>query len=450
MDVSDLVAAGPARQVAALDAGEVSARELVDATLARIAERDPSWNAFVDVDPADARAAADAVDTRRAAGARGPLLGVPVAVKDDTDVAGWRTGLGTRASTRVPTRDDETVRRLRGAGAVVVGKTTLPELAVYGFTESEATGVTRNPHHRGHTSGGSSGGSAAAVAGGLVGLATASDGAGSIRIPAACCGLPGFKPTPGRVPTPPVWHGLSTQGCLTRHLADAATYLDTVGDFDTSLADALRDGTGPLRVGVDLRPFPASAPRPADRAVADAVRAAADRLSDLGHDVRDVRVRWGLAAQAFTVRYLGGIHESAAGVEHPVRLEPRTRQVAALGAPVTAAAVARAREQGRRLGERLLDDLGVDVLLTPTMGGPAPEVGRWEGRGGLSTTLSMGRFYAWTPGWNHTGQPAVSLPWGRTTDGLPLAVQLVAAPGDDARLMAVAGSIEADGAVPLD
>ncbi|MDO9379213.1 MAG: amidase family protein [Nocardioidaceae bacterium] len=450
MDLPDLVAAGPARQVAALDAGDVGVRELVDATLARIAERDPSWNAFVGVDAAGAREAADAVDARRAAGERGPLLGVPVAVKDDTDVAGRRTGLGSRASTRVASVDDETVRRLRVAGAVLVGKTTLPELAVYGFTESEATGVSRNPHHRDRTPGGSSGGSAAAVAGGLVGLATASDGAGSIRIPAACCGLPGFKPTPGRVPTPPVWHGLSTQGCLTRRLADAATYLDVVGDFDDSLAGALRSGTGPLRIGVDLQPFPASWPRPADPEVAGAVRAAADRLAALGHDVRDVRVRWGAAAQAFSVRYLGGIHESAHAVEEPGRLERRTRQVAALGAPLPPPVVRRAVEQGRRLGLHLLDDLGVDVLLTPTMGGTAPPVGRWDGRGGLATTLSMGRFYGWTPGWNHTGQPAVSLPWGRATDGLPLAVQLVGAPGDDARLMAVAGSIEDEGAVPLD
>src|SRR4051794_35891198 len=185
MDAAGLVFAGVARQAEMVAAGEISPRDLVEASLERIERLDPRLNAFRVVFADQARAEADALgdpDGR-------PLYGVPVAIKDDQDVAGEPTCFGTNVITQPAAADSEIVRRLRAAGAIVIGKTNVPELTIWPWTESDAFGVTRNPWDATRTPGGSSGGTAAAVAAGLVGFGTASDGLGSIRIPAACCGL---------------------------------------------------------------------------------------------------------------------------------------------------------------------------------------------------------------------------------------------------------------------
>ena len=430
----------------ALGRGEVSSAELTARALARAHAEQPRLDAFVSIDDAAATAAAREADRRRAAGDSGDLLGVPIVVKDDLDVAGRVTGWGGSAFTRPAPADSPMADALARAGAVVIGRTTLPELAACGFTESVAHGATRNPHALAHTPGGSSGGTAAAVAAGVVAAGTASDGAGSIRIPAACCGLPGFKPTTGTMPSPAAgggegWHGLATQGCLTRTVAEAACFLDAVGTFPTPLLPATNAEPAPLRIGVDVTPFPMAPPLALDPHVGGAVRRVADLLADLGHHVRPVRVRPGLAALAANARFLRSLADSAAAADEPSRLERRSAGMARVGSLVPAALLGPARAQGARWGARVLADAGVDVLLTPTMRGTAPEVGRWAGQGGLATLLSMGRFYAHTPAWNHTGQPAVSLPAG-TAGGLPLAVQLVAGRGEDARLVALAATVE--------
>jgi len=442
MHNEDVVAAGPSRQLELLAEGRITSRELTEATLAAAHAANADLNAFVAIDDTGALAAADEADRRRAAGESAPMLGVPIAIKDDTDMSGRVTGWGSSALVRPAEHDADIVARIRVVGMVPIGKTTLPELAICGFTESETYGVTRNPHDHDYTPGGSSGGSAAAVAAGGVGIATGTDGAGSIRIPAACCGLVGFKPTHGTMPSSGGWHGLSTQGCLTRRVVDSALYLDTFGDFETPLVEAA--GTDPefLRIGVDLRPFPASVPLALDSRVAEAVAETAILLRGLGHDVRDVKVGYGTAAQAMTVRYLAGIRDAARVTDEPSRLERRTRQIAMLGRPLGSKVISRAQAAGQRFGSDLLVRMGVDILLTPTMSGPAVRVGRWAGKSGLATVLSMGRYYAYTPAWNHTGQPAVSLPAGFTDTNLPLAVQFIAAPGDDARLMSLAGQVE--------
>jgi amidase len=210
VDAEELAFAGIARQAKLIRAGEISSRELVDLYLERIERLNPRLNAFTDVLGETARAEADAADERRASGEEAPLLGVPVAIKDIVDVEGIVTQFGTRAFDAPATADGEMVKRLRRAGAVILAKTTLPELAICGFTESEGWGVTRNPWNPERSPGGSSGGSGAAVAAGLVGGASASDGGGSIRIPAAFCGLFGLKPQRGRVPLEPPdhWNGM--------------------------------------------------------------------------------------------------------------------------------------------------------------------------------------------------------------------------------------------------
>src|SRR3954454_2563456 len=240
MDDTELAFAGAARQARLISDGEVSARELVDAVLARIERLDPVLNAYRSVYTERARAEADRVDAGRAGaggadapGAR-PLLGVPVAIKDDADVAGDITAFGTAAYGPPRRRDSDVVARLRAAGAIVIGKTNVPELTQWPFTESLTFGATRNPWALDRTPGGSSGGSGAAVAAGLCGVALGSDGAGSIRIPAAFCGLFGLKPDRARISLGPdkteAWHGLSVFGPLARHVADAALFLDVTAD----------------------------------------------------------------------------------------------------------------------------------------------------------------------------------------------------------------------------
>ena len=236
MDAIELAFAGAARQARLVADGTVSSRELVGAVLDRIDRLNPVLNAFRAVYAESALTQAGRADARRSAGEGGdaPLLGVPVAIKDDADVAGDVTTWGTAAHGPPALQDSHVVARLRAAGAIVVGRTNVPELMQWPFTETLTFGATRNPWALDRTPGGSSGGSGAAVAAGLCGVAQGSDGAGSIRIPAAFCGLFGLKPTRGRIPLGPAnadaWHGLSVFGPLARTVADAALFLDVTAD----------------------------------------------------------------------------------------------------------------------------------------------------------------------------------------------------------------------------
>ncbi|WP_187271790.1 amidase [Aeromicrobium terrae] len=440
--MSEILAAGPTQQAALLRAKELSSRDLTVATLAAVERENARLNAVVELLADEAFDAAAEADRRRAEGEDGPLLGVPIAIKNDLDVEGHVTARGSRSISTVASADTELVAAIRAAGMVPVATTTLPELAIYGFTESDAFGITRNPHHLDHTPGGSSGGSAALVASGAVSIATASDGAGSIRIPAACCGLVGFKPTHGTMPSSGGWHGLSTQGGLAARVADSALFLDTFGHFDGPLVDAAARDPEPLRIGVSTSASAATRALPLDPAVKQAMDHAAAKLSDAGHDVTDVTIPYGLDAKQLTVRYLAGIRDSTLTVDDPEKLERRTRQVARLARVFGPRAVTRAIRAGERWGSTVHDDLGVDVLLTPVMSGPALPVGHFDGKGGLRLVLAMNSFYPYTAQWNHAGTPAVSMPVGRTPDGLPLAVQLIARRGDDVRLISLAGQLE--------
>src|SRR6188472_2414254 len=227
----DLAFAGAAKQAEMVRAGEVSPTELVHLCLERIARIDPQLNAFRKVFAEKALLEAEQAEARLKAGDERPLLGVPVAIKDEVDVAGEINTHGTDGFTEPAREDSEMVRRLREAGAIVVGLTLLPELAICGFTESATYGVTRNPWNPQRTPAGSSGGSGAAVAAGLVPIASAGDGAGSIRLPAASCGLFGLKPSRGRASLAPElegWGGLAVLGCLSRNVLDTALWLDVV------------------------------------------------------------------------------------------------------------------------------------------------------------------------------------------------------------------------------
>ena len=442
MTPAEAVATGPTRQGELLASGALTSRRLTEATLDAIERQNPAIMAVVAVYADEALAAADEADRRRAAGETGAMLGIPIAVKDDLDIGGKVTGRGSRSMLRPASQDSELVAAMRAAGMVIVAKSALPELAIFGFTESEAHGITRNPHHLAHTPGGSSGGSAALVAAGAVGIATASDGAGSIRIPAACCGLVGFKPTQGTMPSSGGWHDLSTQGCLAATVADSALFLEKFGTFAESLVDAAASDPAPLRIGMSFSASAATKALPLDPRVRAALEEAAETFRAAGHTVTEVDIPYTLGSRALAVRYLAGIRDGADGADDPSRLEKRTKGIARLGRPFGRRSVEWAKRQGRSWGGQVHATVGVDILLTPMMSGPAVEVERWRGKGAVATLLSMNAVYPYTAQWNHAGLPAVSMPAGVTADRLPLAVQLIGRHGEDARLMSLAGQLE--------
>jgi amidase len=460
VEAEELAYAGIARQAELLRDREISSRELVELYLARIERLDPRLNSFRVVLAERARDEADEADRRLAAGEAAPLLGVPIALKDNVDVAGELTGMGTAGWDEPATADAPHYRRLREAGAVLLGKTNLSDLAIWPFTETEPWGETRNPWDVSRSPGGSSGGSGSAVAAGLVGAASASDGGGSIRIPATNCGLFGLKPQRGRIsmmPDPEHWLGLSVAGCVTRRVADTALWLDVAagaepGDVDTPpppdrpYAEAARTAPSKLRVAVTTSaPRPAAPPIISDE-VKGAVAQMADVLAGLGHSVEERDPEWGGIGNDITPRYLAGIAEDGAKAPHPERLEGRTRGMIRLGRLLPGRAIRKAREHEAGHAARLnavFEDF--DVLLMPVVGITPPEIGKWAGRGAIRTLMSISRAYACAIPWNYTGQPAASIPLPpQTAGGVPLSAQLVVPPNREDLLLSLGAQLEAE------
>ena len=441
---TDPVFAGLARQAELIATGEVSSRELTEASLERIARLNPTLNAFRVVLAERALAEAAQADGRRGSGDRRPLLGVPVAIKDDTDVAGEVTARGTNAFGDPATADAEVVRRLRAAGAVIVGKTSVPELEITPFTESPTFGATRNPWYLNRTPGGSSGGSASAVAAGLAGGALGSDGGGSIRIPAGCCGLFGLKTQRGRIsfaPKEDAWHGLSVYGPIVRHVADAALFIDATSDGEP-LAPAVTRAPGRLRIAVSTKLAPGLLGAP-DAEQRGAVDAAAELLRGLGHEVFERDPDYGPGGPAFTARYFRGIHDEGRAMPHPERLSRRTRGFMRLGAAIAPPVIGRARQDGAAAAQRFAALFEhSDVLLTPMFTRRPIPIGTYEGRGALWSFNGYSRWVPYCAPFNHSGQPAASIPVGFASDGFPLAVQLVGRPADEATLLSLSAQIE--------
>ena len=442
MDRDELAFAGVARQAELIRSGEVTSRELVILYLERIERLNPQLNAFRKV--MDERALVDAqqADGRRGAGDERPLLGVPIAVKDVEDVTGEVTTWGTAANFTPVSHDSEFVSRLRSAGAVVIGKTNLPELAIMGDTEGPAFGITRNPWNPDRSAGGSSGGSAAAVAAGLCAAATASDGAGSIRIPASNCGLVGLKPTRDRIPLAPLkehWYGMSVVGFEARSVEDAALLI-SVGAADDDLRDSFARNPGRLRVAVSTKPVIPTRVHADVRRVADET---AGRLRTLGHEVEQDDPPFPPVSPA-TFRYLAGMAQDAEErVERPDRLQRRTKSFARMGNAIPRAVLDWAvkeddSERMRPFFERH------DVLLTPVSALPPVRAGQWEGLGAVRTFLGMVQTYPFALEWNLTGQPSISVPVGRSDDGLPIGMQLVGRHGEEAMLLALAAQLEGE------
>jgi len=439
----ELAFAGVARQAELVRAGEVSPRELVETALERIGRLDRDLNAFRVVFDERALTEADEAGARARGGDDRPLLGVPIAVKDDMAVAGTPRVLGSSAHGPDETEDCELVRLLRAAGAIVIGVARTPELALWPFTETAHGGATRNPWDLRFSPGGSSGGPAAAVAAGLVSASTASDGAGSMRVPAACCGLFGLKTQRGRVPIAPsrsVCAGLSVYGFLARSVADTALLYE-VATGEPYVAAAARE-PGRLRIAMTTKIPPGVAARlkPCQRG---AVEETAELLRSLGHEVVERTPSYGLVGTNVMVRFFAGVAAEADAMAHPERLERRSRQIVRIGVAARRTLLRRAlaaqESDGRRIN-RIFDD--VDVVLSPTLTRPPLPVGRYEGCGATRTFNAAAGIVAFNPVWNHIGNPAAAVPAGFDGDGLPLSVQIAGRPDGEETLLALAHQLE--------
>jgi amidase len=460
--VEELLTEPPGVLAQRIRTGEISARELTEASLRRIEALQPTLNAFMHLDPDGALAAAGAVgpDDPR------PFAGVPIAIKDSAAVADMPLTMGSELfGDYRPTHESFVVRRLRDAGFVIVGKTNMPEFGILPVSEPRRFGPVRNPWDTERTPGGSSGGSAAAVAAGLVPLAHGSDGGGSIRIPAACCGLVGLKPSRGRISRGPEGGDdlLVTDGVLTRTVAETAELLDVLAGYETGdltwapppdepfAATAARE-PGRLRVGVTVD---AAIPGELDPVCERGVRDAADLLAELGHEVEEIEAPWKErnVLRTFTLVFgapiATGIHfgsvvsgrEPTEELVEPLsltfwngirerdpvdyllarsRLATFTRRTVALWDLYDAVLVPSLAQRPVRIGE-------IDACSTEP----------WE------DFRRSGAFTPYTAIFNITGQPAISLPLFGGDDGLPLGVQLVGRPAGEGELLSLAAQLEA-------
>src|SRR6201993_2070467 len=446
-------------QLYQLASGEVTSDELVRRSLHAIDLSQSTLNAFRVVLTETALADAAAADMRRANGDLAPLLGVPIAVKDDVDIAGVPTAFGTSGHVRRATQDAEVVRRLKAAGAVIVGKTNACELGQWPFTSGPGFGHTRNPWSRKHTPGGSSGGSAAAVAAGLVTAAIGSDGAGSVRVPAAWTHLVGIKPQRGRISTWPLreaFNGITVNGVLARTVADAALVLDAAsGNVDGDLhkprpvtvSEHVGMAPGPLRIALSTGfPFTGFRAKLHPEILA-ATRAVGKQLELLGHTVvpgnpdYGVRLSWD-----FLSRSTSGLLEWAERLGDGVDLDARTLSNMRMGHVLSQSILrsARAHEAAdqRRVGSIFRI---VDVVVAPTTAQPPPLVHAFDRLGGLGTDRAMIAACPVTWPWNVLGWPSINVPAGFTSEGLPIGVQLMGPSNSEPLLISLAAELEALG-----
>jgi len=463
MSDSDLMFRSAVELAAMVRSGEVSSRELVQSSLERIEELNPALNAFVDVDAERALQSADAI----APGDQRPFAGVPVAIKNNRPVQGLRLTYGcSLMAENMCDYDHNITRRLKDAGFVIVGTTTLPEYGILPVSEARLFGPTRNPWDLGRTPGGSSGGAAAAVASGMVPVAHGNDGGGSVRIPAACCGLVGLKPTRGRISAAPELgdSSLGIDGMLTRTVADTAAILDVLAGYepgdatwapapDEPFADTAAREPVALRIAATkLPPIPGA---PVDPVCAGAVDDAAELLRSLGHEVEDVEPPWHAAGLqelfgavfssqiALSIAYSGMVAGRTPTAED---MEPMSwaifSMVGKLGAVDALGAAVRLQGFARKLVSFLLP---YDALLTPALAERPLPLGTLDTAAPdpMSTFTRSGLFTPFTPIFNASGQPGVSVPLFEGEDGLPLGVQLVGRPAGEGPLLALAAQLEA-------
>jgi aspartyl-tRNA(Asn)/glutamyl-tRNA(Gln) amidotransferase subunit A len=443
---------------------EISARELTQAALDRIARLDPHYNAFVAVDEERALTEADAVDAKITAGADpGPLAGIPLGVKDLQSAIGYRTTYGSAlyADAAPATADDPFVARMRAAGCVVVGKTNTPEFGWMGNTTNAIFGPSLNPFDPSRGPGGSSGGTAAALAAGMVPLATGSDGGGSIRIPSACCGLSGMKPSLGRVPAggpnPPGWIDLSTNGPMARHIADVALALDVaVGPDPTDLRSLPRPEANWLaamedpHVPVKIAYAPTLGYATVDAEVAAACERAVGVLESLGADIVVLESVFDddPVGDFLTVTGASTLRTLRPFMDHPRwdEVHPVLRHYVDAAQSITAEELLRAFDTFHFLNLRLVELFhGCRILVTPTCSALAPLADDMVSPVNGVNTANWVQF---TYPFNMTRSPAASVPVGMSSGGLPIGLQLVGPQHGDLVVLRTAAALEA--AIDLD
>jgi len=460
----------PALELAAMvHSGEISARELVQISLERIEELNPALNAFAQVDAERALATAAAIGP----GDARPFAGVPVAIKNNRPAQGLRLTYGCHLMAQNECDYDHNVtRRLKDAGFVIVGTTTLPEYGILPVSEARIFGPTRNPWDLERTPGGSSGGAAAAVASGMLPVAHGNDGGGSIRIPAACCGLVGLKPARGRISSAPELgdSSLVSDGMLTRTVADTAAILDVLAGYEPGDATWAPPASDPFarlaeqdpgRLRIAATTLPPIADAVLDPSCARAVADASELLRSLGHEVEEVDPPWqieGLSELfgavfsnhiALSIAYSGVV----AGREPTAAdMEPMSwaifSMIQKLGAIEGLAVAVQLQAFARRLVAFLAP---YDALLTPALAQRPLPIGSLDTAASepMATFTRSGLFTPFTPVFNASGQPAISVPLFEGDDGLPLAVQLVGRPAGEGALLALAAQLEAHAAWAL-
>lgn len=439
-------------------AKEVSPVELVQTYLDRIGEFDSTLNSYVTVDAERAlESASAAANAITADDPLPPFHGVPISIKDLFETAGLKTTLSCRALAEyIPDEDEESVRRMKGAGFIPLGKTNTSEFGSVPVTESDLNGICRNPWNTGFTPGGSSGGAAAGLAAGLAPVAHGSDGGGSIRIPASCCGLFGIKPTRGRISSGPRisehWHGFSTQGVISRSVEDAAALLDVLQGYSPGdpywappparrYTEEVGLDPGALKIAfTDTNPNEIE-PHPD---VVAALHDAATLLESLGHHVEEKDPGWVDPTLAPSFIQLISTGTAILDFLPHDQLEPLNRYLIETAATITSVqhmqALTTAHQYARRV-VRFWDDY--DLLLTPTLGAPPLEVGAiFVDDDPFGQLFRSGLFIPYTPAFNVTGQPAVSLPLYWNEEGLPIGVQLVGAPAREDILFQISAQLE--------
>lgn len=443
-------------QAEALSTGSVGSAELVDEALAAIQASQNSLNCFRHLRAKAAREEAAEADRRLAAGEQLALLGVPIAMKDEMDIEGLPTTFGTACHAEPATADCEMVRRLKAAGAIIVGKTHSSELGQWPLTGGPELGHVHNPWKQDYTPGGSSGGSSAAVAAGLVPAAMGSDGAGSVRIPAAWTNLVGIKPQRGRIPTSPeseMFNGLTVLGPLARTVADAALLFDTVaGNYhddihqppECTVSDTVGRDPGQLRIGLSFDiPFTAT-PTRLDSEVRAAVENIAQSLTDLGHEVvLDEPAYELLLGGSFLPRSLSALDDWQQRFPDPERLEKRTRDNARMGRRLSGLPLKAARRAEKGLHKRVGRVFErVDVVLAPTTATPPPPVDAIDGLSEWQTSKAITAACPYTWPWNVLGWPSVNVPAGFSADELPLGAQLMGPANSEPLLVSLAAQLE--------
>jgi amidase len=448
---------------ALVSSGELSARELVETSLRRIEALDGEVNAFTHVHAEEALAAADAIKP----GDERPFAGVPIAIKTEVAVEGSPLTFGSKLfGDYTPDHDAFQIRRLKEAGMIVVGRTNMPEAGIMPITEPARFGATRNPWDLGRTPGGSSGGSAAAMAAGMVPVANALDGGGSIRIPAACCGLVGLKPSRNRISMgPEISDSLfGVTGALTRTVDETARLLDVLAGYEPGdgnwapppaepFADAARREPGRLRIGLVTAP-------PVEHATLHpehdrAVREAADLLASLGHEIKEVEPPGGAGQMesvfltvfgsylASVVRFGGLIagREPTADDVEPLTWAIYQHAIGITGVDFLVASAGIGTFARHFISGAMAE---LDLLLSPTLVQPPVPIGTYDTQvADMQEWARTGEFASFTPIANITGQPAISLPLYETSDGLPIGIQLTGAPAGEAVLLSVATQLEA-------